>query len=116
MRVLSQANRESEKAIFTKVLWILVLGYFTYHLLEGERGLLAMMRLQADLRYSEAQLTELQDTRKSMEKHVQLLRPSHIDRDMLDEQARATLGYAKPGEIMILLPSESEPESALPGQ
>lgn len=86
------------------MIWLLVIGYFTFHLVQGERGIISMWRLQSQLAYSESQLAALREDRKDLEKHVQLLRPDHIDQDMLDEQARSTLGYAAPNEIMILIP------------
>ncbi len=108
MRILSPLHRDPEKSLFSIVLWLLIVGYFTYHLVQGDRGILAMWRLQSQLRYSENQFLTLQTQRKDMEKHVQLLHPSHVDQDMLDEQARSTLGYAAPNEVMVLLPKNSD--------
>lgn len=108
MRLISQINLVPEKTFYTKVLWLLVMAYFTYHLVQGERGGLAMLRLQTELSHASTQLAELKTTRINMEKHVQLLRPNQIDRDMLDEQARATLGYGRPGETVILLPQTGD--------
>jgi len=41
--------------------------------------------------------------RQKLERRVQLMQPGHVDPDMLDEQSRATLGYAQPDELTIYL-------------
>jgi cell division protein FtsB len=107
MRLLSSFHRDPERSLFHNVLWLLICGYFTYHLVQGDRGILAMLRLQSQLHYSEGQLVNLRHQRLDMEKHVQLLHPAHVDEDMLDEKARSTLGYAAPNEVMILLPENT---------
>ena len=35
---------------------------------------------------------------------VGLLKPQHIDPDMLEEQVRATLGFAHADDVMIIIP------------
>jgi cell division protein FtsB len=80
---------------------ISLLAYFGYHLVEGERGLSAWMRLTQDLKAAQARLGGLEAERQALDNRVGLLRPEHIDRDMLDEQARATLNLAAPNDIVI---------------
>ena len=37
----------------------------------------------------------------TLERRVNLLRPEHLDRDMLDERVRSQLNLAAPNEIVI---------------
>ena len=80
---------------------VLVIAYFGYHLVEGERGLSAYARLGHDLVRVEAQYREVKAVRERLEARVDLLHPSHIDADMLDERARIVLGVAHPDEVII---------------
>jgi cell division protein FtsB len=84
------------------VLGISLIGYFGYHLVQGERGLLAWLRLSQQIKVAEVQLAQLDGERAALEGRVSLMRSEHLDRDMLDEQARATLNLAGPHEIVIL--------------
>jgi len=80
---------------------VLVIAYFGYHLVEGERGLSAYARLSQDLVRVEAQYRDAHIERERLEQRVALLHPDHIDADMLDERARLTLGIAHPDEVVI---------------
>ncbi len=106
MRIPYAHSRRADRSMAIWILWLLMLGYFTYHLVQGERGAIAMWRLQGQLTRSEEQLQTLRSERQSLEKHVQLLHPSHVDPDMLDEQARRSLGYAGRNEVMVLVPKD----------
>ena len=84
------------------VLGVSLICYFGYHLVQGERGLLAWLRLTQEVKLATAQLAELDSQRAALEGRVSLMRPEHLDRDMLDERVRATLNLAGPHEIIIL--------------
>jgi cell division protein FtsB len=76
--------------------------YFGYHLVEGDRGLNAWVRLTEQLRAAKADGDQVRSERSLQEQRVSLLRSDHLDPDMLDEQARAALNLVAPGEIVIL--------------
>jgi cell division protein FtsB len=76
--------------------------YFGYHLVEGDRGLIAWVRLTEQIRAAKAQAAVIQAERETQEQRVQALRPDHLDPDLLDEQARAALNLVGPNEVVIL--------------
>ena len=88
------------------VIGFCVAGYFVYHSIEGERGLVAYARLTQDVAQAKAQLEEVSAERKAVERRVSLLRADHLDPDMLDEQARLMLNLVRPDEIVILDPGK----------
>jgi cell division protein FtsB len=49
----------------------------------------------------------LEAERQPMANRVKLLESAHIDRDLLDERARAVLNLAAPDEIVIYTPSQN---------
>jgi cell division protein FtsB len=100
MAILNELKRRS-KDVIGPVLGFLIVGYFVYHSIEGERGLTAYVRLNERLADARAQLEEVQAERQALERRVKLLRTDNLDPDMLDERARTILNYSRPDEIVI---------------
>jgi cell division protein FtsB len=80
---------------------ILIVIYFTYHVFQGDRGVIALLRLQKNVSQLESERNNLIETKEHLEKNVYLLRPDSLDRDLLEERARAVLNFAYPSEIII---------------
>ena len=83
------------------VLGFCVVGYFAYHSVEGDRGIVAWLRLNEQIVTAQVELDSLQGERKSLERRVALLRPESLDPDLLEERVRAVLNYARPGEVVV---------------
>lgn len=81
----------------------LIVLYFTFHAVQGDRGLFSLMRLQRDVRLAEQQYAELKTEREGLEQKVNLLHPDHLDKDMLDEQVRKSLKLVHKDEVVIYL-------------
>ena len=75
-----------------------MLLYFVFHSIYGSRGVLAYFKLQAELGNAHNKLNLLRAERLEIESRAKLLRPGSLDKDMLDEKARNTLGIASPNE------------------
>lgn len=86
------------------IVCIALIAYFSYHLVEGNRGLEARARLEARISALEGQLAGLELVRKRIERDVALMRAERLDPDMLDERARAILNLAHPNDLVILRP------------
>ena len=84
------------------VIGIAVIGYFVYHSIEGERGLSAYLRMNERLGEARTELSDLQREREALDRRVSLMRPEHLDPDLLDERARLILGYGRPDEVVIM--------------
>ena len=94
--------------MIVSVIGACIVGYFLYHTVEGERGWVAKVHLQNETGTAEETLEKLRDQREALERRVKLIRPETMDPDLLDEQARKTLNYSKPNEIIILTPEEKK--------
>jgi cell division protein FtsB len=94
-------QRLSQKAI-APFLALAIVGYFIYHSIQGERGILAWVQLQDRFTYSMSELNDIIKERQALEEKVQDLRPESINRDLLDQQVRLQLGYTHPDEMVIL--------------
>ena len=80
-----------------------LVGYFGYHMVHGDRGLLAWQRIGAELEASRAELDRLTAEREELEHRVSLLRRSSLDPDLLDERARLMLSLVGSDDVVVLL-------------
>lgn len=69
--------------------------------IEGDRGRQALERAVKDQARLEAELAALRAERRAAENRVRRLSDGYLDLDLLDERARAVLGYARPDELVI---------------
>ncbi len=88
---------------------ITMVVYFAYHAIQGDRGFIALGKLEHQVSNLDDKLADLQKERAKLENQVGLLRPDSLDPDMLEERARIVLGYARADEIILF---EEKPSSA----
>ena len=81
----------------------LFIGYFAANAFTGNHGLRAQQDLDQQLTAMKGDLMQLKAERAVWERRVSLLRADRIDPDMLDERARALLGYVDPRDLTLLL-------------
>ncbi len=94
-------QRLSQKAL-APFLTFAVIGYFIYHSIQGDRGILAWVQFQSRLLQTQSDLNHIIKIRQDLEERVRSLRPESINRDLLDQQVRLQLGYTHPDEVVIL--------------
>lgn len=101
---LVEEFRQRARHVLGPAIGMLVVGYFAYHAVHGERGLFALWRLEQKVAEAE-QLHDVVDARRQhLESRVRLLHPDSLDPDMLEERARAMLNFARPGEYVFIDP------------
>jgi len=59
------------------------------------------VRLEAKIQTMQTKLDGVKDKHDRLAVRVQHMRPSNLDTDLVDEQARRTLNYTAPDEIVI---------------
>lgn len=79
----------------------LLCGYFLWHSLHGDSGLLARERRAVEIAEAKVTLARVEAERDQMERRVGGLRGERIDRDQLDERARTLLNLVGKDEIVI---------------
>lgn len=104
--IQSRHFRRIAKSSVVPVLGVLLIAYFIYHAIQGDRGVLSWIRLSQDLERLETKHSALVSERQALEEKVQGLRPESINPDLLDFQVRKQLGYTHPHEVVILMPSD----------
>ncbi len=78
-----------------------VTAYFGYYAIWGERGVLALESVQADLGVHREQLAQVHAERLRLEHRIALMKPGQVDPDLVEELARAKLMDGQPGEVAI---------------
>ena len=104
MIVLREMRRRA-KVLIGPVLGLALTGYFAYHLIEGDRGLRAWMRITQELRQAKSNLADVAAERATLDRRVANMRPEHLDPDLLETQVRRNLDVAAPDEIVIMQPA-----------
>jgi len=100
--ILLRALARRSRFLLGPVLGITLTGYFAYHLVEGDRGLKAWLRLNREIGTATANLDAVRAQRAALDLKVSELRPDHVDPDLLDERIRATLNLVLPDDIVIM--------------
>jgi cell division protein FtsB len=98
-----QRKQSKVRPLLLPISCLFILGYFAYHGVEGSYGLVALGKLNERVATLEAELQAARDARQRTERHVALMRPESLDRDMIDERARQALNMADAKDIVIFL-------------
>ena len=78
-----------------------LIAYFGFHALTGERGLLTSQQREQTLAARTAELKQIRAERMDLEARARLLRDSSLSADLLEERARSLLGFADPDDYVI---------------
>ena len=77
-------------------------GYFVHHAHNGSRGIEAKRQLKTQAYATAKELETLKAERAEWERRIALLRSDQIDRDLLEERARALLGRVHRNDLVII--------------
>ena len=71
-------------------------------MVSGDRGILAYFKLNSLITSVRSELDLVRAERITLEHASNLLKSDSLDLDLLEEQAKKVLGYAKPEEMVII--------------
>ena len=83
------------------LIFLMITLYFTYHLIQGERGLFRLFELNNELDQAQVLLNKSEKEKNSIEQKINSLSSDSLSADMLDELGRQELGFVKPNEYVI---------------
>jgi len=87
---------------FRALLLVFVIFYLSFHAISGDRGVMAWFKASRELEILKIELEKTKAENEAFSKKVALLKNDSVDLDMLDEQSRRVLGFARPDEVVIL--------------
>src|SRR5690349_11866305 len=89
-------------------------GYLGYSALAGNFGIESQKVMRGDIEQLKVQSGALQAEIDAYRHRVGLFNPSHLDPDILTERARALLGMAQVGDMVIMTdPATGKPTTSL---
>ncbi len=94
--------RARARYVIGPVLGICAVGYFSFHVVHGDRGLIAWWNIKQRVFAAKQALAVSQAERQALERRVRLMEPGTLDPDMIEERARLMLNYGYADEIVIL--------------
>lgn len=103
MSIAVEIKRRTKAAI-PPLLFMSLVAYFLWQAQQGERGLNADAERREALKFAQVDLARAEADLAAWERRVTALRASRLDRDILDERARAMLNLSDPGDIIIPYP------------
>ena len=78
-------------------------SYFVWHAYNGSRGLKAKEEYRQKIAELTTRLHAVQDERAGWERRIAMMSAESIDRDLLEEEARVTLGRVQKDELVLFL-------------
>jgi cell division protein FtsB len=80
-----------------------IAGYFVWTAVNGQRGLKTRLEYRQKMAALQTELKTLQSEREGWERRIALMRSDAVDRDLLDEEARAILGRVSDHDLVVFL-------------
>ena len=102
MEIISEL-RLKLRFILWPTIWAMIILYITFHMIQGERGLIAFMQIHGEVLAAKKIQQTLISRKNRLQNKVALLSLKSLDIDMLEERVRIMLGYSRPNETIILL-------------
>lgn len=81
----------------------LLIFYFGVNAVTGERGLVSDRRRETTLASRTAELLRLRAQNAELEQRIRLLADADLSADLVEERARAMLGFADPRDYVVRL-------------
>jgi cell division protein FtsB len=94
--------RRRARHIVGPVAGITLFAYFTYHVVQGDRGLIAWLKLSQQVESAQSEYDRAVAARAAFGERVRLLQPQTLDIDLLEEQVRTNLGMAHPDDVVVM--------------
>ncbi|HAH09095.1 MAG TPA: septum formation inhibitor [Alphaproteobacteria bacterium] len=89
------------------VLCAALIAYFGFYGLYGSHGMVRWVNLSDELALARAELRTIEGERMALERRVNQMKDASLDPDLLDEQARLTLGLSQQHELILPRPSKA---------
>lgn len=96
-----QRKNSALRQMVLPFLFLLLIGYFVFHSLNGGYGAYALADMKLKVDVLEADLLALRQEREVQEHRIALFRRETLDPDMMDERARLYVNMAHPDEMVI---------------
>jgi cell division protein FtsB len=98
---IGREMKRRAKAAVAPLLFLSVVGYFGWNVVQGDHGLRAYAQRETFLAQAQVEQAKAQAELDAWKLRVTGLRSRHLDADALDERARAMLNLADPTDVVV---------------
>ena len=98
---MTATTRKPMTLLGSFVLLSAIISFFGFHIVSGERGLLARPGLELKIVQAEEKLSLLNKHKRFLQQRISLLQSGSIDADILAETARSELGLYGPNDVIV---------------
>lgn len=91
------------KGIYLSLFYGFLGLYILFNSLTGERGIISWMQQSSEFQQTQQELQQFTARRENLELKVSRLSGNAIDLDLLEEEARRSLGKSKSTEMVVIL-------------
>ncbi len=84
------------------IIGMCLICYFSYHALLGERSYIKLVTLEHEIAALSFTHAAEKAAREQIERHVVMMRPDSMDRDLAEERVRYVLGYGRDDDLMVM--------------
>ena len=102
MNYLANIQKRMKSALWPAV-YLFAFFYLGFHTIQGNYGLSSLRDLRTELQSVTVVADDVRVERQALEVKVNRLRPDNLDPELLDERARAVLGYTRADEVVVFL-------------
>ncbi|GHU12074.1 hypothetical protein FACS189449_04950 [Alphaproteobacteria bacterium] len=106
--MFSKSIHKNLRFITSNIIWICIVGYFLFHMVNGARGAVSYAKLSSEMKTLERDLLSMKEENAFLENKIKLIRDDNLDLDLLEEQARSILGMTNENDLIVLLPHEQD--------
>jgi cell division protein FtsB len=93
--------KNNNKHIFLIILVFLLCLYFSYYTIYGKNGIYDYFKIRSEIQDKRKIKDKLENALESQREVIDSIKVDNLDLDLLDEQTRKNLGYAKDDEVII---------------
>jgi len=99
--ILIREAKKRGRQIVVPIFAAVISGYFAFHAVFGDRGVLAYADLSEQVRDAQVKLADVRSRREALQSDVRLLQRESLDLDLLEERVRAVLNYVDEDDMLI---------------
>ncbi|MGN1062835.1 MAG: septum formation initiator family protein [Alphaproteobacteria bacterium] len=90
------------RSYFIPMMCFLITMYFTYHAIQGARGIRRMHQVNAEIALAQDMARQTRAQKETLQRKVRSLSSESLDLDQLEEAAARVLNMGKPEDKLIL--------------
>lgn len=94
-------NQITKSLFITYCIAISLFFYFLFFMIFGDKGVIKLIELKKEVSQKAQKKEDLQSRIKTRKSMIKGMKSESLDLDLLDEEARKTLGYVGKDEVVI---------------